>query len=198
MTTGQSTFELKLCDYFRQRLEEVSEQLEAGPPQEDTLWYMGNMLARFGDSDQLFSYDEGTVSVRPLALLYKDAHEANTRSERCLILQQLGDLALFLGALYPERFSRRGIRRDYVVGMGGGAYDYLAGNANRNRHIYSELAATFTRMLELIAQVCARQQAYDASDILELYQRWRDTGDAGLADQLRALGVDVTSSDSLH
>ena len=53
-------------------------------------------------------------------------------------------------------------------------------------------------MLELVAQVCARQNAFDASDILDLYQRWRQTGDARLADQLRALGVDVTGPDLLH
>jgi hypothetical protein len=197
MATGQSTFERTLADYFRERLQEISVQLDPAP-HEDTLWYMGGMLARFGDSDQLFSFDQGELSIRPLALLYQDAHEADSHSERCLIVRQLGDLALFLGALFPENFARRGIHQDYFVGMGGGAYDYLSENARQNRHIFFELAATFARMLELVARVCCRQGAFDDMDILDLYHRWQQTGDPRLGDRLRALGVDVEASDLLH
>lgn len=197
METGQSTFEMKLANYFRGQLQELSEQLTS-PPQEDTLWYTGNMLARFGERNQLFSHEGTDVTIRPLALLYKDAHEADSHIERCLILRQLGDLALFLGALFPENFERRGIRKDYFVGMGGGAYDYLSENAHQHRHIFQELAATFTRMLELVARACARQQAFDATDILNLYQRWRQTNNPLIAEQLRALGVEVEGPEVLH
>lgn len=192
-----STFETTLADYFRDKLEEVSERV-ATPPQPDTLWYTANMLARFGESDQLFSYDDGEVNIRPLALLYGDAHEADSHGERCLILRQLGDLALFLGALFPEIFERRGIHKDYLVGMGGGAYDYLSENADQHRHIFSELATTFTRMLELVAQVCSRETAFDSTDIVNLYRRWKQTGNPRLAAQLRALGVDTEHPDLLH
>lgn len=194
---SQPIFEMTLADYFHERLQELGAELMP-PPHEDTLWYMGSMLARFGDCEQLFSYDNGETDIRPLALLYKDAHEAGSGRERCLILRQLGDLALFLGALFPEGFYRRGIRRDYFVGMGGGAYDYLSEHAAQNRHIFSELAAAFVRMLELIAQVCDQQCHYDAGDILNLYHRWRISRDPRLADQLRALGINPSESDLPH
>lgn len=193
----QTTVETTLVDYFRQRLEEYGEQLMS-PPHEDTLWYMSTMLARFGDSDQLFSYDQGEVTLRPLALLYKDALEASAHWERCLLLRQLGDLALFLGALFPEKYARKGIFKDYFIGMGGGAYGYLSENAQQNRHVYSELAQTFTRMLELVARVCSRQTAFDSFDVLNLYKRWRLTGDPQLAEQLRALGISLSTTDTLQ
>ncbi|WP_323846177.1 hypothetical protein [Microbulbifer magnicolonia] len=190
-------FERTLAEYFRERLEEFGRQLVPSP-QEDTLWYMGNMLARFGDSDKVFSYDRGEISIRPLALLYKDARQTADRWQRCQILRQLGDQALFMGALFPERYERRGILRDYFVGMGGGAYDYLAENAQGNRHIYCELAAMFARLLELVARVCAKQKPVDARDLLDLYQRWRRSRDPHLADQLRALGIALPKSDLRH
>ncbi|MGL6160453.1 hypothetical protein [Microbulbifer sp.] len=193
----QQKFAMTLADYFRERLEECGQQLTP-PPHKDTLWYMATMLARFGDSDQLFSYDRGEVSIRPLAMLYKDAWEAGDPRERCLILRQLGDLALFLGALFPESFARRGILKDYFIGMGGGAYDYLSENSRQNRHIFSELAAMFARMLELVAQVCARQKLFDAADVLNLYQRWRQSRDPRLAGQLLALGISLPESDLPH
>jgi len=194
---SQPTFEMTLADYFRERLQEAVEQLTP-PPHKDTLWYMGNMLARFGDSGQLFSYDQGKVGIRPLALLYKDAHEARDSWERCLILRQLGDLALFLGALFPENYARRGIFKDYFIGMGGGAYDYLSENAHQNRHIFNELAAKFTRMLELIARVCSKQNLFDATDVLNLYQRWSQTRDPRLAKQLQSLGIILPETENSH
>ena len=43
------TFERTLADYFRERLVEGAEALEPRP-QDDTLWYVGSVLARLGDS----------------------------------------------------------------------------------------------------------------------------------------------------
>ena len=191
------TDNVTLADYFRERLHVSSEQLDP-PPHEDTRWYVGGMLARFGDTNQLYSYEGGTMTIRSLAMLYKDAHEAGSARERCLILRQLGDLALFMGALFPENYARRGIHQDYFIGMGGGAYDYLSENAPQNRHIFSELAAAFTRMLALIADACSRQRVFDAADVLQLYQRWRQSRDHRLEQQLRALGIDLSGGDGVH
>lgn len=191
------TFERTLADYFRERLVEGAEALEPRP-QDDTLWYVGSVLARLGDSRQLFSYDQGQLDLRPLALLYKDAHEAAANHERCLILRQLGDQALFIGALFPERYARKGLRQDYFVGMGGGAYDYLAGNATSHRHVFAELAERFTAFLDLVAGACTRKIGNNLEDILALYQRWNTTGSERLAQQLRALGVSLEGERKLH
>lgn len=196
-SVSQTTFEHTLADFFRERLQDEARDLEPRP-QEDTLWYIGNLLARFGDSGQVFSYDRGEVDIRPLALLYRDALEVDSHHHRCLLLRQLGDLALFLGALFPENYARRGIGRDYFIGMGGGAYDYLGENARHNRSVFSELSQRFDRLLELVALVCGRGQVMDAGDILQLYQRWRESNDPQLAAQLRGLGVVVPDGGGLH
>lgn len=197
LVTPKPGFALTLENYFRERLHALAADFSP-PPHNDTLWYMGSVLARFGNSEQLFSYDQGQISIRPLALLYKDAFETDAEWQRCLLLRQLGDLALFLGALFPERYARRGIKQEYFVGMGGGAYDYLADNASHSRHVFSELANMFTKLLELIAHACAKQTLFDASDVLALYQRWRTTGDPRLSQQLQALGIHVADKGSLQ
>ena len=194
---SETTFTSTMADYFRERLLEAGDDL-GQVPQEDTLWYMGDMLARFGRSEQLFSYEDGEVGIRPLALLYKDAHEAENAHQRCLLLRQLGDVALFVGALFPESYARRGILKDYFIGMGGSAYSYLSENARQNRHIFSELAETFARMLELVARVCCKQALFDHSDVLTLYERWRQNGDPYLAQQLQALGIALPVAGSCH
>jgi len=189
--------ETSLSSYFSKRLTRYAERFRP-PPHEDTCWYLSTVLERFGRSEELFSYQDGNMTLRPLALLYSDAIEADNTRERCLMLQQLGDMALFLGALYPERFSRHGILQDYFIGMGGSAYDYLADNARSNRHIFAELANTFTRMLEMVANACSRTQRLTTEEVLKLYQRWLGTRDPVIESQLRALGIELAGTEQLQ
>jgi len=186
--------ETSLGDYFRKRLTQYARKLRP-PPQEDTCWYLGSLLDRFGRSEYLFNYKDGETTLRPLALLYSDAVNARNEYERCLLLQHLGDLALFLGALFPKRLARYGIHQDYFVGMGGSAYDYLADNARQNRHIFAELASYFVRMVEMVSDACTRRDTASATDILGLYQRWLETGDSLTGRQLEVLGIDLSGSD---
>ena len=193
----QPVTETSLSGYFSRRLTRYARRFRS-PPHEDTCWYLGNLLERFGRSEQLFSFEEGHMTLRPLALLYSDAIEADNSRERCLMLQQLGDMALFLGALFPERFTRRGILQDYFVGMGGAAYDYLADNSRTNRHVYAELANTFTRMLEMVANACSRRHRLSTEEVLALYQRWLCNRDPLIENQLRVLGIELSGSEQLQ
>lgn len=189
--------ETSLGNYFRLRITSYAQRLRP-PPHEDTCWYLGQLLQRFGRSKDFFSYQDGQFDVRPLALLYSDAMEASNERHRCLILQQLGDMALFLGALFPEKWARRGIGQDYFVGMGGGAYDYLASNARSNRHIYNELANTFTRMLDMVSDACSRERSMNMEEVISLYRRWQYSRDPVVANQLRALGIKLDGSERLQ
>ncbi len=189
--------ETSLSCYFSKRLKRYARRFRP-PPHEDTCWYLGSLLERLGRSEQLFTYQDERMTIRPLALLYSDAVEASNDRERCLMLQQLGDMALFLGALFPERFARHGLQPDYFIGMGGSAYDYLADNASSNRHIFAEMAQTFTRMLEMVANACSRTQRMTTEGVLALYQRWLTSRDPAIASQLLALGIKLEESESLQ
>ena len=180
--------EPSLPDYFRRRLNRYAARLRPAP-QEDTLWYLGEMMHRFSRSEHFFDYQDGHLGNRPLALLYGDAKAASNPRQRCLLLQRLGDMALFLGAFFPERYARRGIQRDYFVGMGSAAYDYLSERARQHRHIFSELTHGFVRMQELVAHAGSQAGGDPGERILQLYARWMESGDPAVAAQLRRLGV---------
>lgn len=150
----QPVVQHSLALYFRERVHQCAQALKP-TPREETCWYVSSLLERFGRSESCFSFEQGQWTLRPLALLYKDALDAQSERERCLILQHLGDLALFLGGLFPEHFTRRGIASDYLVSMGGGAYDYLSDNARVGRGIFGELSASFRPMMQVVANACA-------------------------------------------
>ncbi len=186
-----------LSAYFHEELIHFGNRLKP-QPHEDTLWYLGEMLARLGDSRQLFAYQDGEYGLRPLALLYQDALNSELMWQRCLILRQLGDLSLFMSALFPEVFARKGLGKDYLSGMGGGAYEYLADNDRQAPHIFQELSATFDSMTDLIARVCSKEQVLDTGHIIALYQQWQKTRDPELAKQLKQWGIDVNLAGQHH
>ncbi len=179
-----------LLEFFQHRLaREVEVQGCKPPPAEETLWYLCDMLDRFSRSEHLFDYFDGRYGVRPLALIYGDALAAGDDRQRCLLLQRLGELALFLGAFLRERYRRWGIRRDYFIGMGSGAYEYLAEHAPANRAVFEELTQRFAALLELISAAGEPDPEYDARRVMALYSRWLHSHDPTIATRLRALGI---------
>ncbi len=179
--------EQSLAEYVRDRIL-VHAERDRPPLAEATLWYAGGVLVRFVETRRLFAdSQQGRTPV--LAEMYGEACAANTISERVSWLRRLGDTALFLGAIFPENFHRRGIGKDYFIGMGGGAYGTLAGHLPSQQELFTELSACFPRLMLLLADVCERELVFDAQDIVALYERWADTRSPDLHRQLSALGI---------
>jgi len=174
-----------LAEFFRTEFE----QIHTPKTDADTRFYLGSLLERYSRSEQFFSQEQDGIGVRPLALLYSDAHNTTSERERCELLRQLGDQSLFTCAMFPDFYSKRGISRDYFIGMGVGAYGYLADHAQSMRDIFTKLAERFALMLELVARVCNRYRKLDAQELVALYRRWESTRDPALGSQLVELGV---------
>lgn len=174
-----------LAEYFHHQLQQEWSSNE----QQDTNWYVGNLLARFSRSEQLFCHQQSQLVLQPLVTLYEQAQQCPDKQHRCLLLRQLGDQALFIAALFPGHYARKGIGRDYLIGMGSAAYDYLASHPLPLSHVFADLVERFTAVLDVIARTCHRNRSYNATEIMELYKHWKATGDSNLALQLSAMGV---------
>jgi hypothetical protein len=136
--------------------------------------------------------------VPTLAFLYKDVQESVTTSHRLLSLHRLGDSALLIGAIFPEKLAKAGINKDYYIGMGGSAYSSLAEYNYGNRSMFEELSARFPRLLQVVAKACSRSLSFNAEEVFALYQQWQKTGDALTKQQLMAMGITSFSTDLTH
>ncbi len=186
--SGQS-----LNEYFMHRLSRSTSALKP-EPNDDTLAYLAAMLTRLAHAEDLFSYHEGRLTLQPLALLYRDALEAPSQQLRCLMFRQLGDQSLFIGALFPELYKRMGIHQDYFIGMGGGAYQYLADQGASHHQVYQYLSRHFSPVLNSVAQACHKEICFDAQDVFALYQKWLATGDRACRQQLEAMGITLSAT----
>jgi hypothetical protein len=61
-----------------------------------------------------------------LALLYKAARDANSTSNKHMLLRKLGNSALFMDTWFSHACRWKEVHKDGFIGMGSAAYDYLA------------------------------------------------------------------------
>lgn len=170
-----------LQDYFRESVDAaiVNQQLELDP---HAAHYVVNLLTIFSRSDQLYEDQGDYFGLRPLALMMKDAVDAQRLEERKAALQRLGDVALFVAGCFADSLARKLVDLDYYIWMGGNAYGSLSDEIRgsvRGRAlagVFAELAAKFQHLVDVLNEVSERARGSSDRDILRLYEVWLKTG----------------------
>ena len=193
----KSISRLTITEYFSGGI--AREANELAPPLSDgVIQYLTHVLIHFSESRHLFNTANNHCALPTLALLYESAHKAPTRHQRNTTLRQLGDSALFMGALFYEYFAKKGINKDYFIGMGGAAYSSLGDCNYGDSAVYYELAEKFPALLQVLANVCAVDLHYNADDIFSLLERWQGSKDDTLRKQLHAIGIIPSEFNQQH
>lgn len=163
---------------------------------QDTVQYVVGLLTLFTRSEELYEQTADGPTVRPLALLYKDAVESRNNDDRNRSLRRLGDVALFISGVFTDSLNRRVVDVDYYISMGGSAYGHLSDVLRGSLHgralgqVFEELSTKFTEFVDILGEVSERAHINNDSDIMRLYEVWMRTGSDRLARRLRALGID--------
>jgi hypothetical protein len=183
-----------LRSFFHDSVKEAIENQQV-KANEATIFYLVNLLTDFSRSEKVFDYTREGPVLRPLAELYRFALEAASPSERKLMLQRLGDIALFISGLFSGYFQRRLIDVDYYIAMGGNAYAYLYETQDQSPRdqalaaIFQQLSQQFVQFVDVLAEVGENAYGSNKQDILGLYELWAKTGSPRLERKLRNLGV---------
>lgn len=171
---------------------------------EATIFYLVGLLTDFSRSEKVFDYTPDGRALRPLAELYYFAVEAVSQSERKLILQRMGDIALFISGLFSGYFQRRLISIDYYIAMGGTAYAYLYDTNDRSPRdralatIFRQLSRQFVQFVDVLAEVGENAPGSSKQNILALYELWAKTGSPRLERKLKCLGIVPRQFGSTH
>lgn len=183
-----------LLDYFRTSIEcVISEQGVAVKPH--ATHYVVNMLTSFSRSEELYDDDGEVFGLKPLALMLADASDAPSLEARNCLLQRIGDVALFMSGFFADSLATRAVDVDYYIHMGGSAYGSLSEESRgtfRGRAFadtYSELAAKFQVLVDVLNEMRARERRESGIDLLRTYKLWRKTGSKRAEKLLRQQGV---------
>ena len=189
---GKVLFAASVHDFFRQIVSLALENQRA-TVQQATELYLANLLGGFVQTESLlFRDDNGTLHQRPLALLLKDALDAEETTARARLLRRLGDTSLFVSGMFSECLNRSAVDVDYYIEMGGRAYDALGEVAARRgaeRSLWDELSEKFSQLVEVLNEVAERTLLNSDMGLVRLYEKWMKTGSARVGVMLREQGV---------
>jgi hypothetical protein len=162
---------------------------------ETTVYYVVNLLISFIRSDQLYELTPDGRVLRPLALFYAEAAEAESVEQRNKALQRLGDVALFVAGMFSDSLRGKPVDVGYYVGMGVSAYSHLSetirGTARGRAfaEVFHELAGKFQEFVDVLAEVAESGKINSNCDIMRWYELWLQTGSKHAANRLRAAGI---------
>ncbi len=165
---------------------------------EEAVVYLVNLLCDFSRTDQFFENTEEGYSLKPVALMFDDALQADTFRERTTALRRAGDVSLFIAGLFSESLSRKPVDVDYYISMGGMAYGQLADETVDGRNIgnlsdvFAELSCQFADFVDVLGEMNDDAATASNADIMRLYQLWFRTGSTRAANKLRKLGVQLS------
>lgn len=133
--------------------------------------------------------------MKPLAFIYKDAVDAQSKEERDTHLRRLGDAALFTSGFFSASLERTAVGVDYFISMGGNAYGALADRTPRTipdinlREIFTDLAEHFINYVDVLTEVSESNELHDERDVLSLCESWLNTGSDYARQRLQEHGV---------
>ncbi|MEJ2095087.1 MAG: hypothetical protein P8X93_08065 [Gammaproteobacteria bacterium] len=185
---------MDLREYFRDSVNKavINQNLIV---QEETIFYVVNMMTEFSRSERFYEKTTDGLMLKALALIYADALEASSTSEKNKSLQRLGDLALFISGLFADSLNRSLVDIDYYIAMGGTAYACLADQTRYTYNgctfskVFGELSEKFIGLVDVLAEISEKSNFTSDSDVLRLYELWMKTGSKRLADKLQELGI---------
>lgn len=181
-------------EYFQDAVQSAlfNQKLSAS---DESVVYIVNLLLAFLRSERLFDKTPDGLMIKPLAMIYGDALEAESETNRAQALQRLGDVALFVSGLYANSLNRCLVDIDYYIAMGGNAYSYLADSSvfsrrlNTMKMVFDELSDKFAGFVDVLSEVGDQSNISGNSDIMRLYEIWLYTGSKRVANKLKNLGI---------
>lgn len=185
---------VNLREFFHDSMQEALTkrhvQVEAQTEQ-----YVVNVLTTFARVEDLFEQGSAARTQKPLAMMLAEALGAPTARDRDLLLQRLGDVALFTAGFFSRSFARKLVDIDYHIAMGSRAYSTLAAHAAGSTHpaaltaVFVELADKFQPVVDVLNDIADMSHAHTHEDALRLYEIYQKTGSPRALEALQALGI---------
>lgn len=176
-------------EFFREQLERAMEHQKVCTSA-FTEHYLVSLLAGCVRGEALPAPDPGYEEM-PLAVLYVQALQAS-RYERARLLRTMGDTALFVSGFFADSLHRSLVDLSYYRAMGGQAYARLSREEQGLGYeagVFEELSGRFTEFADVISEVSEASRLFSDRSVLQLYERWVQTGSRRAAVLLAERGI---------
>lgn len=164
---------------------------------ENIEYYLVNLLCDFISPSTNPNSNESNPMATPLALLLKEALEANP-TEKIKKYKTLGDISLYYAGYFGDYVKKSPVNINYYVAIGSQAYSSAAtiiGKSYAEAHfseVYSTLSEKFRILVQILSLVSLDQKNSHSKEenLISLYKNWIETDCHQSKEKLQAEGIE--------
>ena len=178
-------------EYFTELIEKVSGEARGFELHPFSKMYLSDLLEKFLHINSLFERDEnGQHQTKMLSEMYFESQLGNS-ALRIQKLKKLADTTLYVSGFFSSSFKRKLIDQSYYIQIGEMVYSCLSGEMDQNHKsvLFDHFSKHFIQYSDLLTEVSQRVNIQKKADILELFDRYIDTGSKWAEGQLIENGV---------
>lgn len=175
-----------LFSYFREMIDAARARRNVAATDETTD-YLANLLVTFATGEN------NPVLDRSIVLVLDDALSRGT-GEQFILLQAVGDGALYLLSFFPDHLARARLDASLYVSVGAFAYGRAAEIARaagtKEPRTLIELNTRFSQFVDVLAEVAESSALGSVTkNLVQLFDRWKTTGSARALEAMARAGA---------
>lgn len=136
------------------------------------------MLKSFLKTDSLYTKNEnGKYESKMLAELFLSS-QVEDKILKTSKLKQLGETTLYVSGFFASSFKKKLVNQSYYIQVGEMVYSSLSSltEDNKTQGIYRHFSNRFTDYVDILTEISHRVNIQKSGDILEIFDRYVDTG----------------------
>lgn len=140
--------------------------------------YLSELLNSFMHIDALFIRDEsGRVESKMLSEQFFES-QVLTHTQKINKLKKLAETTLYVSGFFGASLNRKLVNQSYYIQIGAMVYLNLSTivDKDKNSELYNHLAHNFVNYSDVLAEVSQRTSIQKNDNILELFDRYLDSG----------------------
>lgn len=192
MSNEKEQFLVSVREYFTELVEKASSEVRDFELHPFSKMYLSELLEDFLHINSLFEQDEnGQTQSKMLLEIYFESQLENS-ALRKQKLKKLADTTLYVSGFFSSSFKRKLIDQSYYVQIGEMVYSCLSGEIGQDHNkslLFDHFSKHFIQYSDVLTEVSQMVNIQKKADILELFDRYIDTGSKWAEDQLIENGV---------
>jgi hypothetical protein len=181
-------------EYFNELLEDVLKVNEGFDLHPFSKLYLSELLTNFVHVDSLFEKSEdGKVVSKMLSEQFFESQNLDTAT-KIQKLKKLAETTLYVSGFFAASLNRKLINQSYYIQVGAMVYANLSNvvEPKPKSNLYSHVANHFLNYADLLTEVSQKANIQKSNDVLEMFDRYMDSGSAWAEKLLIQNGIAIT------
>lgn len=151
--------------------------------------YLSELLVNFLPAENLFLKEESGQSKMISEMWFESQNQ--DPGTRIIKLKRLADVSLYVSGFFASSFKRKIVNQSYYIQFGEMAFSALSKAVNEKEfeEVYEHFSTSFTCYVNVLTEVSHKVNIQKSGDILDLFERYIDSGSEWAEKQLVSEGV---------